>query len=191
MTPRGYISPSAIVHHSDLRLGRHVFVDDRVVLYQRENGGKIELGDNVNILRDSILETAYGGYLVLGDDASIHPRCQLNAYLSPITIGKRTMIAPGCAFYPYDHGVLPGIRISEQPIKSKGAITVGDDAWIGFGSIILGGVRIGKGAVIGAGSVVTKDVPDGGIAIGNPARLVKMRDEIRPSVSEADTRLFK
>lgn len=189
MTPRGYISPEATVHHSDLRLGRHVFVDDRVVLYQRENGGRIQLGDNVSILRDSILETGHGGYLVLGEDASIHPRCQLNAYLSPITIGKRTMVAPACAFYPYDHGVLPGIRISEQPITSKGAISVGDDAWIGFGSIILGGVRIGNGAVVGAGSVVTKDVPDGGIVTGNPARLVKMRDEIGSSVSKAETGL--
>jgi virginiamycin A acetyltransferase len=41
---------------------------------------------------------------------------------------------------------------------------------------VLSGVRIGAGAVIGAGSVVTRDVPDGGIAVGNPARVVRFRD---------------
>ena len=45
----------------------------------------------------------------------------------------------------------------------------------GFCAIILENVHIGKGAVIGAGSVVTKDVPSGAIAVGNPAHVVKMR----------------
>ena len=52
---------------------------------------------------------------------------------------------------------------------------MGDDAWLGYGVIVLDGVRIGKGAVVGAGSVVTEDIPDGGIAVGVPARVVKMR----------------
>ena len=46
--------------------------------------------------------------------------------------------------------------------------------------IVLSGVRIGKGAVVGAGSVVTDDIPDGAIAAGAPARVVKMRDELAP-----------
>ena len=85
-------------------------------------------------------------------------------------------IAPNCAFYPYNHGIEPGKLIQEQPLYSKGDIIVGDDAWLGFGVIVLDGVRIGKGAVVGAGSVVTEDIPDGGIAVGVPARVVKMRD---------------
>ncbi len=175
MNPRGFIAPSATIYHADLRLGKHVFMDERVVIFQRENGGPVELGDRVYIYRDSILETGHGGSLRIGNDSSIHPRCQLNAYLSPIEIGNDVMVAPGCAFYPYDHGVAAGLPISDQPIESKGGIFVGDSAWIGFGVIVLGGIRIGKGAVIGAGSVVTKDVPDGAIAVGNPAKVVKMR----------------
>ena len=58
---------------------------------------------------------------------------------------------------------------------SKGDIIVGDDVWIGFGSIILSGVRIGRGAVIAAGSVVTKDVPNYSIVAGNPAKVIKYR----------------
>ena len=78
--------------------------------------------------------------------------------------------------YPYDHGIAPNIPISEQPLHSKGGITIENGAWLGFGVIVLSGVRIGEGAVIGAGSVVTKDVLDGGVAVGVPARVVKVRD---------------
>ena len=46
--------------------------------------------------------------------------------------------------------------------------------------IVLSGVRIGKGAVVGAGSVVTDNIPDGAIAAGAPARVVKMRDDLEP-----------
>ncbi len=88
------------------------------------------------------------------------------------------MIAPNCALYPYDHGVAPDKPISAQPLQSKGSITIEDGAWLAFGVIVLGGVRIGKGAVIAAGSVVTTDIPDGAIATGAPARVVKMRSDM-------------
>jgi acetyltransferase-like isoleucine patch superfamily enzyme len=87
-------------------------------------------------------------------------------------------IAPCCAFYPYNHGIVPGIPIRKQPLQSKGGIVVDDGAWLGFGVIVLDGVRIGKGAVVGAGSVVTRDVPDGAIACGVPARVLMMRSDL-------------
>ena len=59
---------------------------------------------------------------------------------------------------------------------------MGDHSWLGTGVIVLGGVRMGKGVVIGAGSVVTKDVPDGAIAVGVPARVVKMRKDLTESI---------
>lgn len=62
------------------------------------------------------------------------------------------------------------IEITEKPIHIK------QGAWIGSGAIVLGGVTIGKHAVVGAGSVVTKDVKDGAIVAGNPARLKKYID---------------
>lgn len=58
---------------------------------------------------------------------------------------------------------------------SKGPIIIGDDVWIGYGAIILSGVKIGKGSVIGAGSVISKDVPPFAIVAGNPAKVVKFR----------------
>jgi maltose O-acetyltransferase len=55
-------------------------------------------------------------------------------------------------------------------------IDIGSDVWIGGGALILPGVRIGDRAVIGAGSVVTRDVPDGVFAAGNPCRVIKPID---------------
>ena len=54
-------------------------------------------------------------------------------------------------------------------------------AWLGYGVFVSSGVRIGKGAVVGAHSVVTKSVPAGAIVAGVPARVVKMREDLRPS----------
>ncbi len=58
---------------------------------------------------------------------------------------------------------------------SKGDILVEDDVWIGYGAIIMSGVRIGQGAVIGAGAIVTKDVPAYAIVGGAPAAVIKYR----------------
>jgi acetyltransferase-like isoleucine patch superfamily enzyme len=58
---------------------------------------------------------------------------------------------------------------------SKGPIVVEDDVWIGWGAIIMSGVKIQQGAVIAAGSVVTKDVPAYSVVAGNPARVIKKR----------------
>ena len=174
----GYIAPTATIHHSDLKLGANVFIDDRCMIFQNTDGGQVTLGDKARIYRDTIMETGRGGSIAMGEQASIHPRCQLNAYLAPIVIGQGAMIAANCALYSYDHSVVPDIPISDQPLATKGGIYIGEESWIGTGVIVLSGVRIGDGAVIGAGSVVTHDIPDGAIAVGNPARIIKMRNEI-------------
>lgn len=173
----GFISPSATIHHRDLLLNTGVFIDDRVLIYQDMDGGPVELDSHVLIYRDSIIQTGAGGSVTIGTSSSLQPRCQLSAYLAPIIIGCNVLIAPNCAFYPYDHGVEPGVLMKKQPLQTKGGIFIDDDAWLGVGVIVLDGVRIGKGAVVGAGSVVTQDVPDNAIAVGVPARVVKMRGE--------------
>jgi acetyltransferase-like isoleucine patch superfamily enzyme len=154
-----------------------VFIGDRVVIYQDKDGGSMELSNGVHLYGDSYFQTAKGGCIRIGDNTHIQPRCQFTACLVSIEIGCGVSIAPACAFYSYDHGVAASDLIGRQPLTTKGRILVDDDAWLGYGVIVLSGVHIGKGAVIGAGAVVTNDVPDGAIAAGVPARVVKFRSQ--------------
>jgi len=75
------------------------------------------------------------------------------------------------------HGIVAGKPIKKQPLQTKGGILIDDDALLSVGVIVLDGVRIGKGAVIGAGSVVTTNIPDNAVAVGVPARVIKIRNK--------------
>ncbi len=184
MNMLGYISPDAVVnvHPDDLNFEGNVFVGDRCVFHQNNNpekngvsGGLIKLGKRVQLYSDIIIEIGCGGEVVIGEDTHIQPRCQLMAYVGNLEIGRRVEIAPNCSFYTYNHGVEADTPVREQPCYTKGGIRISDDVWLGVGVIVLDGVQIGKGAVIGAGSVVTTSIPEGAIAFGNPARVLKFR----------------
>ncbi|MFA5134771.1 MAG: acyltransferase [Patescibacteria group bacterium] len=95
-------------------------------------------------------------------------------FLGNITIGNDVNIGPQTVIWGRDHGIAKNQLMRTQP-HSKQKITIGDDVWIGAHVTILKGVTISTGAVIGAGSVVTKDIPPFGIAIGNPAHVIKFR----------------
>jgi len=173
----GYIAATAAIHCPDLATGKSVFIGDRVTIYQAEDGGGVEIGDEAAIHQDTLIETGHGGDVSIGAHTHLQARVQISAYRGSVVIGRAAHIAPNCAFYPYDHGVAPDQPIYEQALTTKGGIVVGDDAWLGFGVIVLDGVHIGNGAVIGAGAVVTHDIPDNAIAIGSPARVVRMRGQ--------------
>lgn len=177
MNPRGYIDPGAVIAHSQIRWGRHIYLGDRVMIYQDRDGGPVEFADRVYLYGDTTIQTGAGGSLFIGSNTHIQPRCQFSAYHSAIYIGNWVQMAPGCAFYPYDHSLTPGRRMLDQPLTSRGPIVIGDDVWLGYNVVVLSGVTIGDGAVIGAGAVVNANVPPGAIAVGNPARVVKMRGE--------------
>jgi acetyltransferase-like isoleucine patch superfamily enzyme len=179
MHRRGYIAPSATLHHTHLRLGENVFIGDRVLIYQvDQDSGPVELGRRVRLHREVIIETGVGGGLTIGDETNVQPRCQFSAYQGSIRIGRGVLIAPYCAFYPYDHSIAPDLPIRKQPLRSRGGIIIEDEAWLGVGVIVLDGVRIGRGAVVGAGAVVTRDVPDGAVVHGVPARVLRLRSDL-------------
>ncbi len=175
MSDRGYVSPSATIYHPGLRTGAHIFIGDGVMIYRAENGGPVEIGDAVWLWGNSLIETGDDGSVTIGGGSRIHRGCQLIAYKAPIRIGSDVGISQNCAFYSYNHGFASDVAISAQPLQTRGPIVVDDHAWLGVGVIVLDGVRIGKGAVVGAGAVVTRDIPDGAIACGVPARVVRMR----------------
>ena len=178
MNKQGYIDPNVVLHHDNLVLGENVFIADRVVLNQVYEGGQLKLGNKSAILRDTIVATGYGqeGRVTIGDKTVIQPRCQIMGYKGPIHIGNHSHIAPTCAIYSYNHSFAAGELIGNQPIFTKGGITIGDDVWLGYGVVVLDGVNIGSGAVIGAHSVVSKDIPANAIATGIPAVVQKMRE---------------
>lgn len=175
LNPKGFISYNAMIHHSDLRIGPHVYIGDRAIVYQARRGGSVELGEEVRIGDYAVIETGEGGSITIGDNTRVQFRCHLAAYVSSIKIGTDVGIAPGCGFYSHNHG---HSQKDHHKLYAKGPIIVEDGAWLGAGVLVLSGVRIGREAVIAAGSVVTRDVPDGAIAAGVPARVLKMRTEM-------------
>ena len=76
--------------------------------------------------------------------------------------------------YPFNYLWECGAGFQGHP-ATKGDVVIGNDVWIGRNAVILSGVHIGDGAAIGTEAVVTKDVPPYALAVGNPARLVKLR----------------
>ena len=122
----------------------------------------------------------YGTHIHLGDAVFINFDC---VFLdgADVRIGDGTVIAPRVQFLTAGHPVEPMERITFDPATGKRnggmainkPITIGRDCWIGAGALILGGVTIGDGTTIGAGSVVTRDVPAGVVAAGNPCRIIR------------------
>lgn len=172
---KGYVAPTASLSIRHLKTGRHLFVGDRVVIFEQSSGGEVRLGDEVAIHQDTIIEVGEGGSVEIGDNTHIQPRNQISAYKGAIRIGRAVQIAPNCAFYPYNHATAADTEMIAQPLFSKGGITIEDDVWLGYGVVVLDGVTIGRGAVVGAGAVVTKSIPAGAVATGVPARVVGAR----------------
>ena len=90
---------------------------------------------------------------------------------SPVHIGENAFIGPGVCLACAGHGLVAEERA--MGIGNSKPITLEKDVWIGANSTVCGGVTIGEGSVIGAGSVVTKDIPKGVIAVGNPCRVLR------------------
>lgn len=85
-----------------------------------------------------------------------------------VTIGDNVMIGPNCSLITITHALHHDQRNSG--LMAARPITIGDNVWIAANVVILPGVEIGEGSVIGAGSVVTRSIPAGVLAAGNPCR---------------------
>ena len=138
-----------------------------------------QLGSFGDSLLLSPVNWEYGRHIHIGDGVFINFEC---VFLdgAEVRIGDGTAVAPRVQFLTAGHPVEAGERIErDEHGRFKRAwcinkpITVGRDCWIGAGAIILGGVSIGDGTTIGAGSVVTRDIPAGVLAAGNPCRVIR------------------
>lgn len=136
----------------------------------------VSLGRSVHVGIGSILSSCYG--LTVGDNTYIGKYCTVEC---DGQIGSGVMLANNVGLIGrYDHDfqtVGRSIRnspwIGDSDYRGPGLglkIIVGDDVWIGYGSVVLSGVTIGRGAIVAAGSVVTKNVGAYAIVAGNPAQ---------------------
>jgi maltose O-acetyltransferase len=116
-------------------------------------GAGVEIGEHVYIADDLIIVEELAGTerIRLGDRASLAPRVTLVTSSHP------------------NHSRIRGFAPTQ-----RGGITIGADAWIGAGAVILPGVEIGRGAVVGAMSVVTESVPPLHVVAGQPAKVIRV-----------------
>ncbi len=138
--------------------------------YHLTTNEQISFGNDVYIGPQSYI--AGDGGLIIGDGVMIGPMVYIQT-------SNHNYNSVDVQALPYDH------RVIKKPIH------IGDYVWIGGRVTILPGVRIGEGAVIGASSVVTKDVPPLAIVAGNPAKVLKYRDETRYHALKSDKMSYK
>ncbi|HSO31963.1 MAG TPA: sugar O-acetyltransferase [Labilithrix sp.] len=115
----------------------------------------------------------YGANIFLGEKVFFNFGCVV-LDVCKVTIGSFTLFGPGVQIYTATHPMNAALRRTRELGKP---ITIGEDVWIGGGAIVCPGVTIGSRSVIGAGSVVTRDIPEGVLAVGNPCRVVRAIDE--------------
>jgi len=132
-------------------------------------------GKNVNVEHRAFFNS--GRMIAIGDNSGIGVGAYLNG---PIQIGNNVMMGEDVMLITQNHSFFrTDITMDQQGFQEDEPIIIGNDVWIGARVIILPGITIGKGAIIGAGAVVSKDVPEWAIVAGNPARIIKYRNEAR------------
>jgi maltose O-acetyltransferase len=153
------------------------------LLMERYNASSVADGDTRDRLLRELFGTVGAGvvvrppvYVDYGYHVSIGTGTFVNygavlLDVAPITIGADVQIGPNVQLLTPTHPVEPEPRRAKW--EAAKPIVIGDNVWLGGGAIVLPGVTIGADTVVGAGAVVTRDLPAGVLAVGNPARPVR------------------
>nr|WP_242824099.1 sugar O-acetyltransferase [[Clostridium] dakarense] len=127
-----------------------------------------------NIFMEQPFMCDYGYNMHIGENFySNHNLMVLDC--NTITIGDNVMIGPNVKIFSAGHPVDAEVRTSG--LEFAQTMSIGDNVWIGGGSIINPGINIGNNVVVASGSVVTKDIPDNVIVGGNPAKVIRVINE--------------
>lgn len=112
----------------------------------------------------------YGYNIEIGENFYTNHNCVI-LDAAKVTFGDNVLIAPNCGFYTAGH---PLDRIQRNKgLEYAYPIMIGNNVWIGGGVHVMPGVSVGDNTVIGAGSIVTKDIPSGVVAVGNPCKVIR------------------
>jgi len=144
---------------------RHDEHDEREALLRELLGS---VGDGV-VVKPSF-RCDYGSNIAIGDGTFVNFDCVM-LDIAPIALGASCWLATQVQLLAATHPIDPGPR--RDGWEYGAPITIGDNVWLGGGVIVCPGVTIGDDSVVGAGAVVTRDLPPGVVAYGNPARVVR------------------
>ncbi len=123
----------------------------------------------------------YGYNIEIGENFYANHNCVILDG-AKVVFGDNVFIAPNCCFTSAGHPI--DYEQRNKGLEFAYPITVGNNVWIGANVTVLPGIHIGDNSVIGAGSVVTRDIPSGVIAVGNPCRVLR-------EISESDKNKYK
>ncbi|MGM9977867.1 MAG: acyltransferase [Clostridium sp.] len=176
-----FIGKKVVLKHKS-----HIYFSNKVQIkdYVEINGlskENVVLGENVTIGKYSIIRgtgaiQSLGKGIKIGKNFGCGDFCFFGCS-GGIIIGENVMLGQNVRFHSQNHKFdRLDIPMREQGVVSKG-IKVGNDCWIGAGATILDGVTIGNGCVIGGNTLVNIDIPDYAVAVGNPVKIIKFRNE--------------
>lgn len=152
-------------------------------LYEFNATRPTELSRRGELLREMFAEIGEGCYVeppLYANWGGRHVHFGKNVYANfhltlvddtHIYVGDYTLFGPNVTVATAGHPILPELRAKGYQYNAP--VTIGKNCWIGAGAILLPGVTVGDNTVIGAGSVVTRDIPAGVVAVGNPCRVLR------------------
>jgi acetyltransferase-like isoleucine patch superfamily enzyme len=119
------------------------------------------------------------GDVFVGEGTTINSGCVIYTG-NGVSIGRNCAVAANCTFAPINHEYRDAGRtiVEQRFMPSRGGIVVEDDVWIGANTVILDGAVLGRGCVVGAGSVVRGRLPPYSVSVGNPTRVIGMRENL-------------
>lgn len=162
-----------VVFGKGVNIGNQVIIDalsrDGVVM-----GSNVRIGDFTRILCTGTIKNIGKGFKI-GDNCGIGEYCFFGA-AGGVEIGNDVIMGQNVRFHSENHNYSDiNVPIRVQGVSNKG-IRIGNDCWIGAGTVFLDGVKVGNGCVIGANTLVNKDLPNNSVAVGNPVRIIKTRN---------------
>lgn len=171
---------SRAVRRGLARCGRRSIIEPPLRIV---GANRIAIGEDVYIGAGSWLQVvgtsgATDLAIEIGDGCEISGGVVISA-AERIKIGRKVLIAPSVYVADHRHAFHDRERpILDQGIDAISPVEIADGAWLGYGVFIGPGVRVGRGAVVGANAVVLEDVPDRGVAVGVPARVIRTIDDV-------------
>ncbi len=173
------------IHYSDEIMAEQAKCMEK--LYDYNHTRPMEMDKRTALLKDMFAEIGEGCYIeppLHANWGGRHCHFGRNVYANfnltcvddtHIYVGDYTMIGPNVTIASAGHPICPELR--QKGYQYNMPVHIGKNCWLGAGVIIVPGVTIGDNTVIGAGSVVTKDIPSGVVAVGNPCKVLREVNE--------------